>query len=107
MKISWNTLTLVLHGYVILSLVELKFCMKNPECFHGELHGELHGEPVRGTSRGACQGLECVDFCRVECYFCTWSLLMNWYCPGVVLVAVECCRIGILYVECSGSCRIL
>ena len=51
MKISWNTLTLVLHGYVILSLVELKFCMKNPECFHGELHGELHGNSV-GAARG-------------------------------------------------------
>ena len=30
MKTSWNTLTLVLHRYAILSLVELKICVKNP-----------------------------------------------------------------------------
>ena len=50
MKISWNTLTLVLHRYAILSLVELKFCVKNLGCFHGEL-GNCTGNSV-GAARG-------------------------------------------------------
>ena len=49
-RVNWNTLTLVLHGYVILSLVEVEF------------YEDPRGT-ARGTSRGTCRGLR-VDCCR-------------------------------------------
>ena len=49
MKISWNTLTLVLHRYAILSLVELKFWMKNPWVSTGNCTGNSVGA-VRGLA---------------------------------------------------------
>ena len=58
---------------------------------HGELHGELHGEPV-----GAARGL-------LAARMLSLPGRSHWYCLGVALVAVDCCRIGILRVECSGT----
>ena len=98
-EINWNTLTLVLHRCVILSLVELKFMLKNLECLHGKLHGELHGE-FHGEPVGAARGL-----LPLECCFCRPGVLVLPGCsPGH-------CRIGILRVEWNavdpvGSCRI-
>ena len=60
MKISWNTLTLVLHGYVILSLVEVEFL---------DVETALCVETARETARGFLQGLR-VDCWLLECCFC-------------------------------------
>ena len=93
MKLSWNTLTLVLHWYAILSLVELNFCLKNPWVSTGNCTGNSVGAArglaaarmlfllagVHWNAAGRLPGhVECVEwsFLRVELadFGCTLSL---------------------------------
>ena len=84
MKISWNTLTLVLHRYAILSLVELKFYVENLEGFHGELHGNC-----TGNFAGAARGL-------VAARMLFLPAGVHWKAAGRIPCRLECCRMKFL-----------
>ena len=74
MEISWNTLTLVLHGYVILSLVNFVCRSRSLDVENSTMCGNSTGD-CTGNSVGAARGLAVARMLFLPGR-------SHWYCLG-------------------------